>query len=303
MARKTPLAIQAEYYPLRALLFLLRILPFFWSRALCRGLLQTLMHVIRKRRQLMKSQLAACFPTLSSSELEALARRSLNTLADGVATFSRISSFNRKTLDHWVTIEGFEHIEEAFRKGRGMITFTAHMGCWELMAVYVTWLYPRVAMVVRPLDNPKLDAMVTRIRSSGGGAVIDSHRVLKEGIRLLRSNGILGVLIDQNFYKGGVFVDFFGRPAATNTLVPILAHRTGCVVLPMHNVWRNGKIHIICEAPVQLSENPDITQAIAEDTQTLTAYVERWVRETPEQWLWLHNRWKRRPLPGEIPAL
>jgi KDO2-lipid IV(A) lauroyltransferase len=300
MSRKSPFTIQAEYLPLRGLLFLLQLAPSAWSRAFCRVLLRGVMTLIPKRRRLMESQLKACFPTLTSADIQALAERSLDTLADSVAMFARIATLNRDTMSDWVTIEGFEHIEEAFKKGRGMITFTAHMGCWELMAVRVTWLYPLIAMVVRPLDNPKLDAMVTRIRGSGGGGVIDSHKVFKEGLRLLRSNGILGVLIDQNFYKGGVFVNFFGRPAATNTLVPILARRTGCAVLPMHNVWRNGKIHIICEPPVALSENPDASQAIQEDTQTLTSYVERWIREDPAQWMWIHNRWKRQPQPGEL---
>ena len=106
------------------------------------------------------------------------------------------------------------------------------------------------------------------------------------------------MLIDQNFYKGGVFVGAFGHDA-TNTLVPILARRTGCAVLPMHNVWVGNKIRIICEPPVPLSENSDPAAAIVEDTAELTGYVERWIREDPSQWFWLHNRWKRQPLPDE----
>jgi KDO2-lipid IV(A) lauroyltransferase len=248
----------------------------------------------------MESQLSACFPEKSVTSIHRLVDQSIDTLADGVATFPRIPQLKMDTMPDWVVTEGMEHVEEAYRQGRGMITFTAHMGCWELMAVYITHRYPRVAMVVRPLDNPKLNTLVTQVRASGGGGVIDSHRVLKDGMRHLRSNGVLGVLIDQNFYKGGVFVDFFGRPAATTTLVPLLARRTGCAVLPFHNVWRDGKVYIRCEAPVQLSVDEDPARAIAQDTQMLTSIVERWVREDPSQWLWLHNRWKRRPQQGEL---
>ena len=296
---KSRFAINAEYFSLRSLLYMLQALPYTWGRAFCRGLIRTIMQIIPKRRRLIVSQMAACFPEKSAAEVEALTVSSLDTLADGVATFARIPTLNKTTMGEWVDTEGFEHVEEAYRKGHGMITFTAHMGCWEMMAVYVTWLYPRVSMLVRPLDNLKLDAMVSGVRGSGGGGVINSHRVFKEGLKLLRDNGILGILIDQNFHKGGVFVDFFGKPAATTTLVPILSRRTGCAVLPMHNVWRNGKIVIRCEPPVVLSTHPDPGQAIAEDTQTLTAIVERWVREDPGQWLWLHNRWKRRPKEGD----
>ncbi len=300
MARsKSPLAIHAEYVPLRLLLFILGVLPDPWRKAVCRLLMRAILALMPRRRRLILSQLTASFPERSQPAWRTIARRSIDNLADSLAVFSRIPRMTRVDMDNLVRIEGFEYIEAAFKKGHGMITFTAHYGCWELMAIYVTHLYPHIAMVVRPLDNPKLDALVTGIRGSGRGGVIDSRRVFKEGLRLLRDNGILGVLVDQNFHKGGVFVDFFGRPAATNTLVPILARRSRCAVLPMHNVWKNGKIHIICEAPVALSNDPDQSQAISEDTQTITRIVERWVREDPTQWLWLHNRWKRRPQPGD----
>ena len=206
-------------------------------------------------------------------------------------------SLVRSGMDRMVELEGVEHIEAAYRRGQGMITFTAHYGCWELMAVYVTQRFPRVSMLVRPLDNPRLDALATGVRRAGGGGVIDSARAFQEGLRGLRQNGILGILVDQNFYKGGVFVDFFGRPAATSTLAPILARRSGCALLPMHNVWRNGRIRILCEPPLTLSAHRDVSRAVREDTQAVARRVEAWIREDPSQWLWLHNRWKRRPPP------
>jgi KDO2-lipid IV(A) lauroyltransferase len=288
-----------EYYPLRVCLALLQALPYAWSFFLSRSVILLILAVMPKRRRLIAEQVRLSFPDLSPSEQAAIVNNSVANLAKGMTVFARIPSMSWEKMKSMVEIEGFEHIEEAFKQKKGMITFTAHYGCWELMAIYVTHLYPEIAMVVRPLDNPLLDILVSKIRGSGGGGVIDSRKVLKEGIRLLRSNGILGVLIDQNFYKGGVFVNFFGRPAATNTLVPILARRTGCAVLPMHNVWDGDKIRIICEAPVPLSQNPDPATAIGEDTLKLTSYVERWIREDPGQWFWLHNRWKRQTLPDE----
>ena len=301
MARhKHPFRIQLEFVPLSLLFGLISQLPLLVSRILSRALFAIVLAVMPKRRRLVDEQLAQCFPHLAAPERQDIARRSMAHLTRGLAVYPRIPFMTRAALDAIVEVEGFEHIEEALLRANGVITFTAHYGFWELMAIYVTHLYPKIAMVVRPLDNPLLDRMVTRVRGSGGGGVIDSRKVLREGMRLLRDNGILGVLIDQNFHKGGVFVNFFGRPAATNTLVPILARRTGCAVLPMHNVWRGEKIRIICEPPVTLSSNPDQATAIQEDTQKLTGYVERWIREDPSQWLWLHNRWKRRPLPEEV---
>lgn len=296
---RTGLLAQAEYLPLRGLLQLLRCIPLSSGQHMSRSLAQTLVACMPKRKRLVLAQLQACFPEKSASELETLAKGSIDHLGNGLPWFARMSSMTLQEFKPIVETQGFEHLDKALQQDRGVITFTAHYGCWELMANYVTRVYPKVAMTVRPLDNVALDAMVTGVRSSGGGQVIDSRKVLKEGIRLLRNNGILGVLIDQNFHKGGVFVNFFGRLAATNTLVPLLAHRTGCAVLPMHNIWRENKIRIICEPPVALSQASNPSQALAEDTQKLTSYVERWIREDPSQWLWLHNRWKRRPADGD----
>jgi KDO2-lipid IV(A) lauroyltransferase len=270
-----------------------------WNRALSRGLLRGILAFLPRRRKLILSQMESSFPDQSASALKKMADRSIDCLGDGLATFTRIPRMSRREMDAMIHLSGFEHIEAAFQKKHGMITFTAHYGCWELMAIYVTKLYPRIAMLVRPLDNPLLNDLVAGVRRSGGGGVIDSRHVFTEGARLLRENGILGILVDQNFYKGGVFVDFFGRPAATSPLVPILARRTGCAVLPMHNFWRDNKLHIVCEPPVALSLQADRSLAIAEDTQRITAIVERWVRDDPTQWLWLHNRWKRQPTAEE----
>jgi KDO2-lipid IV(A) lauroyltransferase len=300
---KNPLILRAEYYPLRLLLAVLQVLPFAWSCFLSRTMIRGILAVIPKRRRLIREQVRLSLPDRSESDQSAIADGSIANLAKGMTMFARIPAMSWEKMKTLVEIEGFEHIEEAFKQKKGMITFTAHYGCWELMAIYVTHLYPEIAMVVRPLDNPLLDQLVSSVRGSGGGGVIDSRHVLKEGIRLLRKNGILGVLIDQNFYKGGVFVNFFGRPAATNTLVPILARRTGCAVLPMHNVWKGERIRIICQPPVNLSRNFDPALAIQEDTAELTRYVEQWIREDPSQWLWLHNRWKRQPLAGDLVSL
>jgi KDO2-lipid IV(A) lauroyltransferase len=292
---KNSFTIAVEYYAVSGLFAFLRVLPLTVSRTVCYGVTRAILFFIPKRRKLIQQQLETSFPELTSAQCRELGRQSVNNLARSMSMYSRIPFMSDVEMEKMVEIEGFEHIHEAFKQGKGMITFTAHYGFWELMAIYVTRLYPKIAMVVRPLDNPRLDAMVTAVRGCGGGGVIDSRNVFKEGLRLLRANGILGVLIDQNFYKGGVFVNFFGRPAATNTLVPILGRRTGCAVLPMHNVWRGNKIRIICEAPVTLSQNPDSEQALTEDTQKLTSIVEGWIRQDPGQWMWLHNRWKRSP--------
>lgn len=297
--RKNTLTLYAEYLPLRALLAFLGWLPLAGSKLFCRRLIHGILFFFGRRRRLVDLQMAFCFPAMSPQKRQEVAGHAFDTLGDGLATFAKIAQWGPEEMKKQVDILGFEHLDEALKKGKGAITFTAHYGCWELMATYVTRFYPKVAMVVRPLDNPKLDALVKSVRESSGGSVIDSKRVFTEGTALLRGNGILGTLVDQNFHKGGVFVDFFGRPAATNTLTAILARRTGCILLPMHNIWVGDRIRIICEPPLALSRNPNSKEAIWEDTQAMARIVERWVREDPASWLWLHNRWKRQPTPEE----
>jgi KDO2-lipid IV(A) lauroyltransferase len=111
----------------------------------------------------------------------------------------------------------------------------------------------------------------------------------------MKQNGVLGILVDQNFAAEGVFVNFLGKLASTTPLVSILARRTGAIVLPVHNHWDGRHLRIIWEKPMPLSREADVKRAIQEDTQTMTDYVERWIREDPGQWLWMHNRWKRQP--------
>src|SRR5258706_3565263 len=195
MARnKNSFTVRAEYYSLRGLLGILKVLPWSLSQTAARGLVNSVLFFIPKRRRLIQEQLELSFPERTSAECRELADQSVANLGRLLAIYPRISSMSDAEMEKTVEIEGFEHIREAFRRGKGMITFTAHYGCWELMAIYVTRLYPKIAMVVRPLDNPRLDEMVSAVRGSGGGGVIDSRRVFKDGLRLLRGNGILGNL-------------------------------------------------------------------------------------------------------------
>src|SRR4029077_1781674 len=137
--------------------------------------------------------------------------------------------------------------------------------------------------------------LVNRIRSVGTGLFIPKRDVLKQGIRILKKNGILGIITDQNFAPGGVFVPFLGRLAATTPIVPILARRTGAAIVPVHCEWQGRKTVIHVEPPIALSQNAHPEEAIAEDTLRISEVMERWIRRDPANWLWLHNRWKRQP--------
>jgi Kdo2-lipid IVA lauroyltransferase/acyltransferase len=212
---------------------------------------------------------------------------------------TKISRYGPREWTDLFRLEGLEHVEEALARGRGAIAFTAHYGCWEAMAPYLSRLAPS-AIIVRPFDNPRLEAFMAGVRASGGGRIISNHHALSDGLKALRENRLLGILVDQNFALGRLFVHFMGRPAATTPIVSLLARRAGCAVLPLHNVWENGRVRIIFEPALELSRSADRSLAVAEDTQAMTQVVEGWIRKDPGQWFWLHRRWKRRPQPGEF---
>jgi KDO2-lipid IV(A) lauroyltransferase len=194
-------------------------------------------------------------------------------------------------------VDGVEHLQRARAAGRGVVAPGGHLGNWEFQAVASVPLVGNVASIARPLDNPLLDRRLVGLRSSTGNRVIYKQKALAQAIRTLREGGILAVLIDQNVQPGdGVFVRFFGRLACTTTVAAALALKTGCAIVPVRcTLQRNGRYRMSYGPPVEWTGSGRRDEDVPLLTQRLTAIIEGWVRETPEQWLWLHRRWKTQP--------
>jgi len=197
-------------------------------------------------------------------------------------------------------LEGVEHLVEARRAGKGVVAPGAHFGNWEVQAAASVPLVGTVASIARPLDNQALDRRLVALRTSTGNSVIYKQRALGHAIRLLRDGGILAVLIDQNVQeKDGVFVRFFGRPACTTPVAAALALKTGCAIVPVRcTLQPSGRYRMVYGPPVEWHGSGRREEDILALTQHLTTIIEAWVRETPEQWLWLHRRWKTQPASG-----
>jgi len=300
MARvKSTSRVAFEYFPLRGLFWLLGILPSWLSLLISQSLLRGLWALLPKRRKITDDNLSRAFPELNPHSRQQIAEASLMNLSRGLTVFAKIPRMASQEWTDLIHMEGLEHVEKARSQGRGLITFTAHYGCWEAMSVEISRRVP-TAIVVRPLDNPRLEAMVAGVRGVDGIKIIPKRHALFEGLKALRRNMLVGILIDQNYAPGNLFVNFLGRPAATTPIVSLLARRTGCTVLPLHNVWEDGRLRVIFEPALTLSRETDRNLAMAEDTQAMTNIVEAWIRKDPRQWLWLHHRWKRQPQPGEL---
>jgi KDO2-lipid IV(A) lauroyltransferase len=194
-------------------------------------------------------------------------------------------------------LEGVEHLQAARASGRGVVAPSGHIGNWEIQAVASVPLVGNVAMIARPLDNPALDQRLVGLRTSTGNTVIYKQKALAQVIKTIREGGIVAILIDQNVQaKDGIFVRFFGRPACTTTVAAALALKTGCAIVPVHCLLQpSGRYRMVYGPPVEWTGTGRRDEDVAALTQALTSVIEGWVRETPEQWLWLHRRWKTQP--------
>jgi KDO2-lipid IV(A) lauroyltransferase len=150
-----------------------------------------------------------------------------------------------------------------------------------------------VTAIARPIKNPLVDQWVFRKRTAGGLNIILHRQAVKAGLRTLRQGGVFGILPDQNLYTGGVFVDFFGRPAATTPLPALLHDRTDAPVILCHCLREGRRFRLTFEAPLRFPEVIDMDRRMVVHTQIVADAIEALIRRHPDQWFWLHNRWKR----------
>jgi KDO2-lipid IV(A) lauroyltransferase len=214
------------------------------------------------------------------------------SIARVLTAFAKFPAIHRGNVHQWIRCEGAEHFENALRAGRGVLFATAHLGNWELSAFAHALLTGPMNVVVRPLDNPWIDRMVERRRALSGNRLISKRDIARPILKALAANQAVGILIDQNSMPdSGVFVDFFGIPACTGTGFAKLAARSGAAVIPGFALWSaEERKHVLRFYPPV-----PITGDAALDTAALQRVLEEIVRAHPDQWLWIHRRWKTRP--------
>ncbi|PWT80996.1 MAG: lipid A biosynthesis acyltransferase, partial [Acidobacteria bacterium] len=192
-------------------------------------------------------------------------------------------------------------VRQAEAKGRGIIFLTGHIGPWEILSFGWSALQYPISFLVRPLDNPLLEDLVERRRTRFGNRAIDKKSAARQALRLLREGGTLGILSDLNTQEfEGVFVPFFGKLACTTAGIATLALKTDATVIPTWAIWdRSKRRYCFHAAPaVEVVRTGDHKKDIEVNTGRFAAAVEKIVRAYPDQWLWIHKRWKTRP-PGE----
>ncbi len=207
-----------------------------------------------------------------------------------------------EVLDQVVRVEGVEHLLAASAKGRGVIVCSGHIGNWELAGLRQVRLGVPIDYISRPLTNRWLYEELVAWRAAGGVHTHDKHGAVRSAVKVLREGRSLAFVIDQNMIAPPrIFVPFFGREASTSTTLGHLALRLGAAVVPAYTEPAADGTYTLRYLP-ELPPPPegDLDQRIRELTLRATRLLEQWIRERPDTWLWLHNRWKSRPAPGEV---
>jgi len=287
-----------EYSLARMLLAIFGLMPRAIAYPSARALAWLGFHLAQRQRRAGLENLQMAMPSLPDDERRRIVRGCFQNLGRLLVEFSHFPELNKRNISQYVFHDGLEHYLEGLDRGRGVIFMTAHFGAWELSSfAHSLYGYP-LKFIVRPIDNSRVENLISRYRIMGGNLPIHRRSAGRDILRALRQNEAVGILFDQNTTRDeGIFVDFFGIPAATTTAIASFALRTGAAVLPGFLIWEETirKHRLRFDPPVELINTGDLAHDVAENTKIFNRILEGYVRKYPDQWLWIHRRWKTRP--------
>ena len=242
--------------------------------------------------------LELAFPGITARQREAILRSEYRNLGLLLAEFCKMQGYTAATAGRFIRYEGLENYLRARERGKGVLVLTGHLGAWELSSFYHSLMGMPMGMVIRRLDNPLVDEFVNRIRCLHGNRVIHKDDFARGLIASMRAGETVGILMDTNMTPPqGVFVPFFGVPACTASGMARIAEKTGAAVLPGFLLWEQSEQKYVLRfgEELEIVHTGDAEQDALTNTATFTAAIERYIRQYPDQWLWMHRRWKTRP--------
>jgi KDO2-lipid IV(A) lauroyltransferase len=293
-----------EYAPVWLILKMLGALPRRVARGFASAVTRMLFSLQPKLRKTAEFNLRLAFPDWNDAQRKDATRKMVRNLGWMAAEFARLPRLTKENIKEVVILEGHENFLEGQRRGKGVLYLTGHIGAWELSSfAHALYGYP-LHYMARPLDNKRLDALVNQYRCSSGNKPIFKNESARVMLKILKDSGTVGILADQNTMpEEGEFVEFFGKLACTTTGLARLALHTGAAVVPGYAYWDETiqKYRLRFEPPVELIQTGDTERDVFENTQRFAKVIEEIIRKHPDQWVWVHKRWKTRP-KGE-PAL
>ena len=247
--------------------------------------------------------LNVAFPEWDDGARKSAIRGMVRQIGWMAGEFSQFPKYTRAKIEELVAVEGFEHFDCARQRGKGVLLLTGHISAWEL-APFAHALYGHpMHFLVRPIANGRVDALINSYRCSSGNQSLEKNRSARSILKVLAGGGTVGVLADHNTaIEEAVFVNFFGVPASTTSGIARLALRTGAAVVPGFLSWdeTRQKYTLEFQCAVELVRTENEESDIVENTARFSVVIENYIRAHPDQWLWIHKRWKTRP-PGEKP--
>jgi len=281
----------------------LGVLPRPLARGLAAATTRLLLLFLPKLRKTAEFNLRLAFPDWTEAQRRTALKGMARNLGWMAAEFARLPKYTRENIEEVVILDGHENFLEGKSRGKGVIYLTGHIGAWELSSyAHALYGFP-LHYMARPLDNVPLDKLVNEYRGRSGNRPIYKNDAARLMLKVLKEGGTLGILADQNTMPGeGIFVDFFGEQACTTTGIARVALHADAAVVPGYAYWDANlrKYRLRFEPPVELTRTGDTERDIRENTQKFTKVIEGIIRKYPEQWVWIHARWKNRP-EGEPP--
>lgn len=286
-----------EYQILIGLGFLIRGLPRPTILRLGRLVGDFIYYCVPLRKAIVLDHLEQAFPEKSVAEIKKIARGAYQNLGMNVLEHLRIPTLSDEEIRGVVDLADEEILVQALNRKRGAIIVGGHFGNWEYSSSALSANGYRFGVVVAKVSNKYIDNRINEHREKTGGVMIPKRSSTKAVIKILRENGTVGMLIDQNQKRGGVFVDFFGQPCSTAKGPALLALKTGAAIIFFAAIRQPDTTIKVVFEPIDIDYQAGATDENIHDIiQRCTSRLEHYSRLYPDQWFWLHRRWKTRPL-------
>jgi len=285
------------YYAANILIGFLGLLPYAWMGVLGRTFGMLVFQLAKKEQEKTIRNIWTAFPKMTRVQAETLARSVWIRLGWNLFEVARWIPMTREEVSSQVVrVRGWEHVEKALARQKGVIVLSGHLGNWELMAAYFSSKTPTVG-VAQKLYDPRFDELVTWMRENVMGV-----RMIKRGLALrgileaLKNNNAICALVDQDTGNDGVFVPFFDKPAWTQSGVARIAYKNEAALLPVFVVrGTDGLFEMHIEREIEVPRTGDAEKDVLETVRRYTEVIESYVKAYPDQWMWMHERWKTRP--------
>jgi len=287
-----------EYWAVRSLVGLVGGLPRPVARAVGAAIGWVCWNLLGGLRKTGLKNLKLAFPEKTDAEREKILRKLYKTLGWQIAEFCKMRGYTLEEASQFVRYEGLENYLRARDKGRGVLVLTGHLGAWELSSFYHSLRGYPMSLVIRRLDNLRVDAFVNGIRCLHGNRVIHKDDFARGLLTAMHNGETVGILMDTNMTPPqGVFVPFFGVEACTASGLARVAVRTGAAVLPGFLLWEESEQRYVLRfgEELELVKTGNAQADMLANTALFAATTESYIRRYPEQWLWVHRRWKTRP--------